>query len=284
MFTLQNSNQYLVGEGSSLRVPTTDGSILVSTTVNPALYPSLSPNPNNSAVFIPTVIPGTALPLSGGTIDGFNVTASGTGIHAAADSGLVTLGDLNILGGQTGLLVEGNARYDVLEGVAFSGQNGTGLENNGNGRIRLTGTTFTDIRGTAIETNGGVVEADQIAIRDTEGNGVIVGGNDATLFTMTSSTVTGSRQAGIVDAGDGSLVINGSSIDGSGEVGFRTTIGANGSPFQFVYRWWCPKHYNLNNRYRWCTDGAIRVFRSEPATLPACLTTALPTEILSRMP
>ena len=229
MFTLQNSNQYLVGEGSSLRVPTMDGSVLVSTTVNPSLYPSLSPNPNNSAVFIPTVIPGTALPLTGGTIDGFNVTASGTGIHAAADSGLVTLGDLNILGGQIGLFVEGNARYDVLEGVAFSGQNGTGLENNGNGRIRLTGTTFTDIRGTAIETNGGVVEADQIAIRDTEGNGVIVGGDDTTLFTMTSSTVTGSRQAGIVDAGDGSLVINGSSVDGSGEVGFRTTIGANGS-------------------------------------------------------
>ena len=229
MFTLQNSNQYLVGEGSSLRVPTLEGSVLVSTTVNPALYPSLSPNPNNSAVFIPSAIPGTALPLSGGTIDGFNVTASGTGIHANAASGLVTLGDLNIRGGQIGLLVEGNARYDVLEGVAFSNQNGTGLENNGDGRIRLTGSTFTDIRGTAIETNGGVVEADQIAISNTEGNGIIVGGDDTTLFTMTSSTVTGSRQAGIVDAGDGSLVINGSSIDGSGEVGFRTTIGANGS-------------------------------------------------------
>ena len=236
MFTLQNSNQYLVGEGSSLRVPTMEGSILVSTTVNPTLYPTLTPNPNNSAVFIPPAIPATAVappavspPLTGGTIDGFNITASGIGIHAAADSGLVTLGDLNIVGGQTGLLVDGNARYDVLEGVAFSNQNGTGLENNGNGRIRLTGSTFTDIRGSAIETNSGVVEADQITISNTEGNGILVGGGNTTLLTMNSSTVTGSSQAGIVDAGEGSLAINGSSIKGSGEVGFRTRIGANGS-------------------------------------------------------
>ena len=237
MFTLQNSDQYLVGEGSSLRVPTTDGSILVSTTVNPALYPTLSPDPNNAAVLIPPVIPATItgpvppgqLPLTGGTIDGFNVTASGTGIHAAADSGLVTLGDLNILGGQIGLLVEGNARYDVLEGVTFSNQNGQGLKNNGDGRIRLTGSTFTDISGTAIETNGGSVEANQIAISNTQGDGIIVGGDDTTQFTMNSSTVIGSRNAGIMDAGDGSLAITGSSIDGSGEVGFRTKIGANGS-------------------------------------------------------
>jgi hypothetical protein len=237
MFTLQNSNQYLVGEGSSLRVPTTDGSVLVSTTVNPALYPTLAPNPNNSAVFIPPVIPATItgpsppgiLPLTGGTIDGLNVTASGIGIHARAASGLVTLGDLNIRGGQTGLLVEGNARYDVLEGVAFSDQNGTGLENNGSGRIQLTGSTFTDIRGTAIETKGGTVEATQIVISNTEGDGIIVGGDNTTLFTMNSSIVRGSRNTGIIDSGGGSLVISGSSIDGSGEIGFQTTLGSSGS-------------------------------------------------------
>ena len=100
MFTLQNSNQYLVGEGSSLRVPTTDGSVLVSTTVNPALYPSLTPNPNNSAVFIPPVLFQLLdlLPLTGGTLDGLNVIASGTGIHAAAASGLVTLWVISIFG------------------------------------------------------------------------------------------------------------------------------------------------------------------------------------------
>ncbi|MGI9459517.1 MAG: right-handed parallel beta-helix repeat-containing protein, partial [Pirellulales bacterium] len=236
MFTLQNSNQYLVGEGSSLRVPTMDGSVLVSTTVNPALYPTLSPNPNNSAVFIPPAIPATAVappavspPLTGGSIDGFNVTASGTGIHAAATSGLVTLGDLNIRGGEIGLLVEGNARYDVLEGVTFEGQNGTGLENNGGGTMQLAGSTFTNIRGTAIETNGGTLTANQITIEDTEGNGIIVGGDASTKFTMNSSTVTGSREAGIVDNGDGSLEIIASRIDGSGTAGFRTRVGANGS-------------------------------------------------------
>ena len=75
---------------------------------------------------------------------------------------------------------------------------------------------------------------------------------------MTSSTVRGSRNAGIIDNGLGSLNINGSSIDGSGEVGFRTRIGANGSAISFPQ---LSMEMTLQQQLGSLNNPASRVFR-----------------------
>ena len=78
-------------------------------------------------------------------------------------------------------------------------------------------------------TNAGTIRATSVAISDTQGDGIIVGGNQQALLEMTSSTITDSQQSGIINNGDGSIQLTSSQISGSGVNGIHTTTGSSGS-------------------------------------------------------
>ena len=233
MFSFQNSNQFLIGEGSAQTVPTLEcGDLLITTSVNPSLYPIISPRAGDTGIYIdPTLI--------NETVSGFDIRVSSVGIDGQSVTGTNTLNDLTMNGGVTGIQIGGGANYDMSDDIAFSDQSGTGLLNNGTGEITLTNATFSNISGTAIETNAGTIRATSVAISDTLGDGIIVGNAPnpsspppllpAPLLEMTASTITDSQNSGIILNGDGSILLTSSQVAGSGVNGIHTTTGSSGS-------------------------------------------------------
>ncbi len=233
MFSFRESNQLLIGDGSAQTVPTLEcGNILISTSVNPSLYPIISPQANDTGIFI-------ASNRFNETVSGFDIRASNIGINGQSATGTNTFNDLTINAGIIGIEIGGGANYDMSDDIAFSDQSGTGLLNNGQGEITLTNATFSNISGTAIETNAGTIRATSVAISDTLGDGIIVGNTSnptpppnflpAPLLEMTSSTITNSGGSGIILDGNGSISLNSSQIAGSGTNGILATSGSTGS-------------------------------------------------------
>ena len=225
MFTFQASNQYLLGEGSSQTIPTLNcGNLIVSTRVDTALHPTLTPLANNTAVNIPAA-------LGNETVSGFTINASGSGITSESNSGSNTFSNLSINSGLSGIQINGAAGHKISD-VSFANQTGVGLENTGTGTIQLTNATFDGISGSAIETTAGTINATQISIENTAGSGVLVGGSgsgDPANFALTQSSISNSQQAGIVLDGDGSIAITNSTVSGSGQQGVRTTTSGTGT-------------------------------------------------------
>ena len=157
MFTFQASNQYLIGEGSDLTIPTLNcGNVTVSTRVDPSLYPVLSPRANNTAVAIPAA-------LGNEFVSGFVINASGAGITSASNSGRNIFTDLTLNGGSTGISISGSADYEISQ-VDFTNQTGIGIENSAAGTIQLTNATFTGVAGTGIETTNGTMNVNNVTI------------------------------------------------------------------------------------------------------------------------
>ena len=219
MFTFQASGQYLIGEGSAQTIPTLNcGNLTVSTTVDPTRHPVLSPRPNNTAVFIDSAV-------TGETVTGFVINASGNGIESESTLGRNTFNDLVINGGQAGISIAGSADHTISD-LTFNSQTGIGLENNGAGTIQLTNASFTEIAGTAIDSRRGTVNATNITISDTAGSGILLSGPFEADLTLSASTITNSQQSGVVLDGNGTLAIADSQINGSGQQGIRTTTSA----------------------------------------------------------
>lgn len=222
MFTFQESNQYLIGEGSAQTIPTLNcGNILVSPTVDPSLYPVIAPRANDTGIFI-------APTRTGETISGFVINASGLGIDSQSTGGTNTFTDLTLNGGITGISITGAADY-LISDVTLNSQSSAGIENNGSGTIQLTRGTFSDIAGTGIETNIGTINASDLTISDTAGSAIIVGGANQANFALSSSTITNSQQFGIINDGDGTITVNDTLISGSGQGGVRTTLLSTGT-------------------------------------------------------
>ena len=228
MFTFQESNQYLIGEGSSQTIPTLNcGPLLVSSTINTAIYPTLMPQPNDTAIDIPAAV-------TGATVSGFQINSSGTGLTGQSTSGVNTLGDLTFNGGLNGIEItapvppDGSADYSTYN-LRFLGQSGTGLLNNGAGTTTIENTTFKGVSGTALETNNGTVAGSSLTITDTAGSGIIVGGTNQAGLTLTDSTIANSGQSGILASGDGAVTTNNVTISGSIQNGVRTATGSTGS-------------------------------------------------------
>ena len=224
MFTFQASNQYLIGEGSPQTIPTLEcGDLVVSTNINSSLRPTLITQANDTTIFIPDVRDGV-------TVSGFNIMAStGVGIDSKSNTGRNFINNTTITEGQTGILIEGAASYDIYGDVALSNQSGLGLLNNGTGETRLTNVSFTNISGSAIETSAGIIDANSITISGSGADGIrLVGTNDPRVE-LTSSTITDSTNSGIVTASNGSIDITGSQIAGSGDAGIRSTLLATGT-------------------------------------------------------
>ena len=224
MFTFQQSNQYLIGEGSPQTIPTLEcGNLVVSEIVNSSLYPTIIPQASDTAIFIPAA-------QTGETISGFNIRAStGVGIDSKSTSGRNFINNVAITDGQTGILIEGAASYDINGDVALSNQSGFGLLNNGTGETSLTDVSITDVSGSAIETSAGIIDADSVTISGSGADGIrLVGTNDPRLE-LTSSSITNSTNSGIVTASNGSVDIRSSQITGSGDAGIRSTLLATGT-------------------------------------------------------
>ncbi len=224
MFTFQQSNQYLIGEGSPQTIPTLEcGNLVVSEIVNSSLYPTIIPQASDTAILIPAA-------QTGETISGFNIMAStGVGIDSKSTTGRNFINNVTITDGQTGILIEGAASYDINGDVALSNQSGFGLLNNGTGETSLTGVSITDVSGSAIETSAGIIDADSITISGSGADGIrLVGTNDPRLE-ITSSNITNSTNSGIVTASNGSVDIRSSQITGSGDAGIRSTLLATGT-------------------------------------------------------
>ncbi|MEO1990489.1 MAG: hypothetical protein ABGW78_01035, partial [Pirellulales bacterium] len=153
MFTFQASNQYLIGEGSPQTIPTLEcGDLIVSDRVNSSVYPTLIPQASDTGILIPAT-------LTGETISGFEIMAStGVGIDSKSTTGRNFINNVTITQGQTGILIEGAASYDINGDVALKNQSAFGLLNNGTGEISLTDVGFTDISGSAIQTTDGIID------------------------------------------------------------------------------------------------------------------------------
>ncbi|MDC0373358.1 hypothetical protein OAM49_00490, partial [bacterium] len=170
-----------------------------ATTRKPSLYPIISPQAGDTGIFI-------GPNRFNETVSGFDIRVSEIGINGQSATGTNTFNDLTLNGGITGIKLEGGANYDMSDDIAFSDQTGTGLMNDGTGEITITNTTFSNISGTAIVTNSGIIRATSVAISDTQGDGIIVGNVanlnpppallPAPLLEMNSSIITDSQQAG----------------------------------------------------------------------------------------
>ena len=233
MFSFQESNQFLIGDGSAQTIPTVEcGDLLVSTSVNPSLYPTISPQAGDTGILI-------APNRFNETVSGFDIRVSEIGIDGQSATGTNIFNDLTLNGGITGIKIEGGANYDMSDDIAFSDQTGTGLMNDGTGEITITNTTFSNISGTAIVTNSGIIRATSVAISDTQGDGIIVGNVanlnpppallPAPLLEMNSSIITDSQQAGVIITGNGSIELNNTQIAGSGTNGILATSASTGA-------------------------------------------------------
>ncbi|MDB4365462.1 hypothetical protein N9Z08_00900 [Pirellulales bacterium] len=224
MFTFKQENQYLIGEGSPQTIPTLEcGDLMVSTSVNSSLLPTLIPQASDTAIFIPAA-------LTGETISGFNILAStGKGIYSTSDNGRNFINNVTITEGRIGIEIEGKASYDINGDVALNNQSGFGLLNNGIGETSLTNVSFTDISGSAIETSAGIIDADSITVSGSGADGIILRGVNNPRLELTSSSITNSTNSGIVTASNGSVDIASSQITGSGDAGIRSTLLATGT-------------------------------------------------------
>ena len=221
LFTFANSNQYLIGEGSAQTIPTLNcGTVTVSATIDPSLYPTLSPRPNDTAIAIPAGV-------GSETITGFVINASGTGISSQSDTGRTnTLTDLTINQGLTGIDLSGDRDY-LISNVTLQNQTGSGLTNNSSGTIELTNATFSGIAGTALASNAGAMNASRITIRDTDGDAVIAGGT--AQLEISDATIDSSLASGITNSGSGSITANDVQITATTQSSVRTSGGSTGT-------------------------------------------------------
>ena len=202
-FTFRNNNQYLVGEGTSLTIPTVDCGFLA---LGPASgnYPVISA-PYNAA----------GIALSDGnannmTVDHLSIVGASVGIsngNGLPAGGLATVNDVRIIGtgpSQTGVIIAGvgtNVTYNftkmqlsnlTADGFVIDGQDGAGGVK-GSPNVNITASSIKDTSGSAVIANaivgGGRVRLVSSTISGATGPGVVVTGANAILETSTISNV-----------------------------------------------------------------------------------------------
>ena len=202
-YVFKYNNQYLVGEGTSLTIPTVDCGFL-------ALGPASGDYPVISAPY------GAAgIKLSDGnannmTVDHLSIVGASVGIsngNGLPSGGLATVNDVRIIGtgpSQTGVVIAGvgtNVTYNftkmqlsdlTADGFVIDGQDGAGGVQGGP-NVNITDSSIEDTSGSAVIANalagGGRVRLASSTIRGATGAGVVVTGANAILETSTISNV-----------------------------------------------------------------------------------------------
>jgi hypothetical protein len=207
-YVFSNNNQYLVGEGTSLTIPTVDCGYLQ---LGPASgdYPVIS-----APVGAPAII------LSDGNatnmvVDHLSIVGATVGISngkGLPSGGLATVNDVRIIGtgpSQTGVVVAGvgtNVTYNfsnmalsnlTADGFVVDGQDSDGVPT-GSPNVNITDSTIENTSGSAVIANAfageGRVRLASSKIDGTTGPGVVVTGANAIVET---STITSVGSAGV---------------------------------------------------------------------------------------
>jgi hypothetical protein len=240
-FTFQADNQYLVGQGSSLMIPTVScGLVPIWASGGSAGYPVIS------------TVSGTAITLTNGgsanpTVDHFQIVGSQIGIsdgNGMPDDRIATVNDVRIRGtgpGQTGVVIRdlagGNGTFNftrmdlqslTADGFVVDGQSG------GNPQVNISDSTIKNTSGVAVVVNDvvdqGRVRVDRTKIDGTTGAGIAVTGGNLILE---SSTLTRIGTAGVAITGapivSGSLAASGTSTVQVVNSLINATVGVQGS-------------------------------------------------------
>ena len=198
-FVFNADNQYLVGEGTSLLVPTVNcGFIPIWTTTDSPRYPVITDSSNPTAFAAIDLTNGTA---TNATVDHLQITGAAVGISDGAGmsaGGRATVKDVRITGNgpsQTGVVISdqqgGGGTFDftnmtltnlTAEGFVVDGQDSAGAIV-GNPFVNISDSTITNTSGSAIIANAiageGRVRLASSTIDGTTGPGVVVSGANA---------------------------------------------------------------------------------------------------------
>jgi hypothetical protein len=214
-YTFGNQNQYLIGEGSTLEIPTVNcGPEALFVGANNGLYPVIT-NPIGPAI---------AVDQNGAVVSHFQITGSPVGISdgtGLAAPGTATISDVIIAGGagipQRGVLISnagstGAFNFDRLQ-IANLDDEGLVLTTAG-GRANVTNSTFTDIGGSAVIVSGAgaVATVNTSTIDGTvgktpgiDGTALLASGSGSGII-LTSSTISNTTGDAIVAAGAASTI------------------------------------------------------------------------------
>ena len=215
-FTFRGNNQYLVGEGTSLQVPTRDcGFIPIWTASGSPSYPVITgrpagtpDNPTNAAIQLSNGL------VSNSTVDHLQITGApvaisdGPGLPAG---GVATVNDVRINGNgasQTGVLIQDlagaggtyNFTNMALTNLTADGFviDGSGAAAPSNPFVNISNTTIKNTSGSAVVVNaiGGSATGDDGRVRlanssidGTTGPGVTISGANAIVETTTIKNV-----------------------------------------------------------------------------------------------
>jgi len=239
-FTFRNNNQFLVGEGTGLTIPTVDCG-----------YLSLGPTSNRYPVITSTVENKAAIALSDGAannmvVDHLAIVGAPVGISngdGLPNNGVATVRDVQIMGtgpSQTGVVIAGtgtSATYNfsrmqlsnlTRDGFIIDGQGAGGVPT-GSPKVNITDSSIRNTSGAALLINAfdnslpGRVRLANSSIDGTTGPGVVVSGADAIIE---SSTIANVGSAGVQITG-APIVLALSSTSGTSTVQVaNTTITA----------------------------------------------------------
>jgi len=223
-YEFQADNQYLVGEGTSLRLNTANcGEVALWANSASTIYPVIT-NPVGPAV----VLTNAAGTVTGAKVDHLQITGAQIGITdgpGLPTDGIATVNDVRIIGngpGQTGVVISDaagsgatfnftNMRLQNLtaDGFVIDGQN------TGNPFVDISNSTIKDTSGSAVVVNG-IVDSGRLRLANSTidgstGAGVTVSGANAIIETSTIRNV-GNYGVSVV----GAPVIAGSSLTTGG--------------------------------------------------------------------
>jgi hypothetical protein len=210
-YVFNNNNQYLVGEGTSLTIPTVDCGYLQLGAAS-GNYPVISAPVGAPAAIILSDGNATNMVVDHLSIVGAPVGISnGTGLPSG---GLASVNDVRIIGtgpSQTGVVIAGsgtNVTYNfsnmalsnlTADGFVVDGQDINGVPT-GSPNVNITDSTIENTSGSAVIVNafdgegGGRVRLASSNIAGTTGPGVVVTGASAIIET---STIAGVGSAGV---------------------------------------------------------------------------------------
>jgi hypothetical protein len=201
------SNQYLIGEGSSLALPTANcGPQTFFAGSSTAAYPRIS-NPLGPAIVIDK---------DGTTVSHLQITDSLVGISdrpaGLPAPGQAFVSDVEIIGGagpsQRGIEIANSTGTFNFDAVRLRDLSNDGLVvSAANGRVEVTNSTFANITGDAVRVSGAsaVVNLRTTSITDTDGRAMVAAGMSSQI-TLTSGTVQGTAGDAAVASGAGSSV------------------------------------------------------------------------------
>jgi len=219
-FTFKEANQYLIGQGSSISIPTVDcGSLSIGSIAGTSQsYPVLS-SPSGTAIVLADMNP---------TVDHLKIVGSSVGISdgiGLSAGSVATVNDVQIVGtgaSQTGVFIQQNETFNftnmalsnltangfVVDGQAASIQPLVNISNStinntsgsaivvnnvtGDGRVRVASSSIDGTTGPGISITGGNAIVESSTIKNVGTSGVQVSGGpvvSGTLQTTGTSTV-----------------------------------------------------------------------------------------------